>query len=103
MPPLPPRAASSAPDAWPASATQLPPDARAFLNRMRSLLNLDMDVLERAGVIRQGDARAWAEFQQNPHRWAIGCDGITAARLWGCIEARQDTPPALGRALRGEP
>jgi len=59
-----------------------------FHNGLRIMLAIDMHELEAAGIIRQGDRGAWAEFHRDPFRWFIRADDVSAGKLWAIIERR---------------
>jgi hypothetical protein len=63
-------------------------ELRAFHNRLRIMIGIDRDELERAGVIARGDHNAWGTFTRDPFRWLIRCDDATAEKLWALIERR---------------
>jgi hypothetical protein len=66
-------------------------DQGGFFNRMRSIVNIDRDELEAAGVIATGEAGrdAWVRLNENPLDWAIRLGDERADKFWLLIEARQ--------------
>lgn len=60
-------------------------DAHQFVNRIRSLWNLDWDdvsFLDRAD---------WIDFRDSPVRFITRCDDQTRDRIYAAVEARQRT------------
>lgn len=65
----------------------------AFYNACRILMNLDMDELVRAGVLRAGifggAGSEWHRFNSDPLTFLAKLDDPTADKLWTLIQARQ--------------
>lgn len=59
----------------------------AFLNRLRSLFNIDADQLPELSPEQM------AEFLVNPPRFLMRCDDATAAAIWREVEKRQRSTP----------
>ncbi len=66
---------------------------REFHNGVRILLNLDRDVLERAGVIKHGDYKAWDTFRRDPFHWFIKASDDEAERLWALMQQQREESP----------
>ena len=80
-----------------------------FHNALRILLNIDMDQMEKVGIVfgdecDQPGTRnyvydrkncvmrnelAWEKFRDNPHRWFIQASDQDATRVWKIIQERQ--------------
>jgi hypothetical protein len=58
------------------------------------LHSIDMHELVRAGVIRDGDGKAWQAFASNPERFFLRLDDARAEALWGLV-ARQLQPRGI--------
>lgn len=58
-------------------------EQRAFMNRLRSLWNIDHDRLP------EFTQAQWAKFRDGPHRFLAEADDPTAAAIWRAIEERQ--------------
>ena len=61
-------------------------DLRAFHNRLRRLLNIDLDELVRAEVMDADDPAQWAAFRTNPWLWFIRAPDAIAERVWMIME-----------------
>ena len=67
---------------------------REFLNRARSLYNIDSHLLPELGD-------DWPTFRADSARYTINTDAQTAAAIWREVEKRQK-PSVAFRAMRGE-
>jgi hypothetical protein len=56
-----------------------------FHNRLRRLLNIDKDELEKAGVELAG-RHGWEYFRDDPFRWFIRADDERAKKVWAIVE-----------------
>lgn len=63
----------------------------AFHNACRIMLNLDLDVLENAGVITPGanGGSDWKRYNQDPLMFIIKLPTERYERLWALIQSRQ--------------
>lgn len=66
-------------------------DLRRFHNRLRILLNIDEDELNRSGAT-YGDAD-WIAFSTNPWRWLILADDLQKQAVYTIIRSREPDPP----------
>lgn len=64
-------------------------DASRFHNALRTLWNLDRDVLVAAGVLDADDDGGWKAFRDYPHNQAIRLNDERFERLWALVESRQ--------------
>jgi hypothetical protein len=64
-----------------------------FRNGLCIIRSIDMHQLEKAGVIRDGDGKAWQAFRSNPERFFLCCEEAAAEALWGLIERRLEPVP----------
>lgn len=66
-------------------------DAAKFHNACRIMLNIDLDELEKAGVITPGanGGSDWKRFNEDPLIFMIKLPTERFNRLWALIEARQ--------------
>lgn len=62
-----------------------------FRNAICCLHNIDMHQLVEAGIIADGDGKAWQRFSSNPEAFYLRCDDYLQQKLWGLIE-RQMVP-----------
>jgi len=58
-------------------------DAHQFINRIRSLYNIDRHKLPELSTPQ------WHDFQDDPPRFLMRCDDETAEAIWRQVEARQ--------------
>lgn len=65
-------------------------DLDAFLNRLRGLYNIDLDVIEKATGGLPWPHAKWTAFRDDPPRFLMRCDDETAAAIWGVLKAQQD-------------
>lgn len=56
----------------------------AFLNRIRSLNNIDRDMLPELTT------EEWRRFDEDPVRFFVRADGFQAAAIWREVERRQE-------------
>lgn len=64
-----------------------------FANRLRILNSIDLDELQRVGLMfnARPDNPAWNDwrrFRGDPFRWLVNCDQDQAEKLWSIVEAR---------------
>ncbi|MCB1423184.1 MAG: hypothetical protein KDJ69_12110 [Nitratireductor sp.] len=68
-------------------------DKMAFHNACRILLNIDLDELERAGVIHPGNkdrgGSSWKRFNDEPLIFILKLPTERFEKLWQLIEERQ--------------
>lgn len=66
-------------------------DRDKFHNTCRILMNIDLDELEKAGVIEPGanGGSDWTRFNKDPLMFVIKLPTDRYGRLWGLIEDRQ--------------
>jgi hypothetical protein len=55
-------------------------------NALCCLRFIDMHQLVEAGVIDDGDGKAWQRFSSNPEAFYLRCDDDRQQKLWGLIE-----------------
>ena len=65
-----------------------------FLNAVKILLNIDLDELEKAGVITPGATGGsdWTRFNNDPLIFIVKLPGGRFDKLWELIEKRQRKP-----------
>lgn len=67
--------------------------ANAFRNACAILMNLDLDVLVKAGVIKEGNidngGSSWRRLNNEPLMFILKLDDDRLDRLWTLIQSRQ--------------
>lgn len=64
-------------------------------NILCALRYIDMHQLVEAGVVDDGDGKAWQRFASNPEQFFLRCDDEQAQKLFSIIE-RQMVPAGVG-------